>query len=863
MSKSVPVVDVANLTPETFWKDYVSQRQAVRIRGHFTDATWTASARWTLPYLKEQAGDSAVIIESRDPTTRRFGAGIRKRSSFGAFLDQVAAGDSSVYLSSCEPPIHPEDDRPEVLAPPLSSVDLRKDFPLRPEIAGHLIPQQINLWMGASSKEGSSSGLHHDFHDNIYVLLHGRKRFRILPPEEIRRLYTYGKPEKVYDNGRIVYEGQGDVLEDGAEASEVKLWRRRYQAEREVAAAEADVTMGITSGPSRLKAALAKLDKVEEAELEELLDEEDEDEDEDEDDEENIIDIIGKAEIKGKKVAALNVEDLRSDDDDEGGEDEEGESDEDEEGEDEEEDETEEDSEDADTDIESMDEDEINNAGMSDGEGEELEKSDNENEDKEDEEEEKIIQRSKGKAKEAASSSTTPKANKVSAIVASSKTKSPKATLSKTDSALKVLRTSSESGSTVSEAPTPFNRKSATTPSKSTPISKALAPSPSKPAAVVAPATPKTSTTPKAAATLKTPTVPEPPATPDVAVASSLTVPEISVKSVSVTTPSVSSSKSKDLEPTTPLSSKKKAKKQNSNPSTPLVSSSLSITPMNASDSSADVATSFSNSAPITSTPISATPSSSSAAVASTPKASTITTPVSSRKSMAPPSTPRPMILTPSKKQPPPPLGTPQKAPPSSLSKAAKPLPSTLNTHVNPSSASKAMALPKVAAATTAATTAATSAATSALLSTPSFRTASKAAAPPKSVVADSTPIKSKAPNAALNPSTPSKATPSKATTSADKPQMETPVKTPAKTPAKNPAKTPTKTPVKKTNNTASIIHNPTATAAAVPSTPTTESKAKKRPASAIEKEGNGGGHMPTSSSKKPDSASKFPRFKF
>lgn len=57
---------------------------------------------------------------------------------------------------------------------------LRGDFPLRPRLAGALIPQNVNLWMGYTKpkKGGSSSGLHHDFHDNLYVLLRGKKTFR-------------------------------------------------------------------------------------------------------------------------------------------------------------------------------------------------------------------------------------------------------------------------------------------------------------------------------------------------------------------------------------------------------------------------------------------------------------------------------------------------------------------------------------------------------------------------------------------------------------------------------------------------------------------------------------------------------------
>lgn len=44
-------------------------------------------------------------------------------------------------------------------------------FPLPgPEIMGDLVLQQCNLWLG-NGKSGKSSGLHHDFHDNLYLLV--------------------------------------------------------------------------------------------------------------------------------------------------------------------------------------------------------------------------------------------------------------------------------------------------------------------------------------------------------------------------------------------------------------------------------------------------------------------------------------------------------------------------------------------------------------------------------------------------------------------------------------------------------------------------------------------------------------------
>ena len=72
------------------------------------------------------------------------------------------------------------------MSAPLDS--LRGDFPLRPRLAGALVPQNVNLWMGHTKSGGSSSGLHHDFHDNLYVLLRGKKTFRCEPRREACRL---------------------------------------------------------------------------------------------------------------------------------------------------------------------------------------------------------------------------------------------------------------------------------------------------------------------------------------------------------------------------------------------------------------------------------------------------------------------------------------------------------------------------------------------------------------------------------------------------------------------------------------------------------------------------------------------------
>jgi len=171
-----------------------------------------------------------------------FGRGVHDWMSFSRFLRHMQRDPSlpdddphknhALYLTSQPiPPASPadcaahphlglEDGAPSALCvEPISS--LLHDLPLRPKILNALIPVQINMWMGGYKdaplpskpsqhdsstngagssvapspfhrSPGSTSGLHHDFHDNIYALVMGHKYFHIYPPSSAPDLYTYG-----------------------------------------------------------------------------------------------------------------------------------------------------------------------------------------------------------------------------------------------------------------------------------------------------------------------------------------------------------------------------------------------------------------------------------------------------------------------------------------------------------------------------------------------------------------------------------------------------------------------------------------------------------------------------------------------
>jgi len=48
-----------------------------------------------------------------------------------------------------------------------------------------------------------------------YVLLRGRKRFRLFSPADAHRMYTHGRIRKVHSNGRINYVGHVCAAAEG------------------------------------------------------------------------------------------------------------------------------------------------------------------------------------------------------------------------------------------------------------------------------------------------------------------------------------------------------------------------------------------------------------------------------------------------------------------------------------------------------------------------------------------------------------------------------------------------------------------------------------------------------------------------
>ncbi len=221
-------LDAKEAVPELLWRKYIQKRLPVVIQSPPPEKRWRANL-WTNAYLMRKAGHSKVSVEYRSSPSERFGLGKRRHMLFKEFLSRLSQGQENLYVTSPEQPIGPNG-FPDVMAPPL--LHLSSDLPVRLSWAGNLVPQQINMWMG-TSVNGTSSGLHHDYHDNFYVLLRGRKRFRLYPPSLAKRMYTHGKISRIFPNGRIVYKGQQGILEDGSNEDDVREWKLSKSSEED------------------------------------------------------------------------------------------------------------------------------------------------------------------------------------------------------------------------------------------------------------------------------------------------------------------------------------------------------------------------------------------------------------------------------------------------------------------------------------------------------------------------------------------------------------------------------------------------------------------------------------------------------
>ena len=229
--KTMQIFKLTNENHKDFHKKFIAKRQPCIIEAKELFDRVTA--------FKDQlmSLDSEIKVEVL--SNGQFGVGNQTQTNFQSFLKDAKSG--KLYLTTqYEDSGDDFDIITRLLAPPLDELAnlLVLDLPF----AQHLILQQMNLWMGGGLKQ-SSSGLHHDFHDNFYFLMHGEKKFTIFPPEQFPNLYLYGSVAKMHENGLITYNEKGStngketIRSDGAYWADVAEWKME-KAEQGMEAAE-------------------------------------------------------------------------------------------------------------------------------------------------------------------------------------------------------------------------------------------------------------------------------------------------------------------------------------------------------------------------------------------------------------------------------------------------------------------------------------------------------------------------------------------------------------------------------------------------------------------------------------------------
>ena len=103
---------------------------------------------------------------------------------------------------------------------------------------------------------------HHDFHDNIYCLLAGHKRFVLFPPSQAQNLYPHGKIDTIHPNGLISYK-HNVVRSDGLGAREAARFRIKALEEK----------IAVTKGKKEKKRLEALLEEAIDAEMDLLVEE--------------------------------------------------------------------------------------------------------------------------------------------------------------------------------------------------------------------------------------------------------------------------------------------------------------------------------------------------------------------------------------------------------------------------------------------------------------------------------------------------------------------------------------------------------------------------------------------------------------
>ncbi|GER26757.1 2-oxoglutarate (2OG) and Fe(II)-dependent oxygenase superfamily protein [Striga asiatica] len=199
-------------SPLQFLRHYVAPNKPCLISAAVPD--WPALSLWPSPsYLRETLASTAVSLHLT-PTGKAdalahiprnsspcFAAAHVEKLPFPEALDLVTASDLGetkrvAYLQQ-------QNDCFRAEYGPLAA-DCEDHVPWASEALGCL-PEAVNFWVGNRFSETS---FHKDHYENLYVVISGEKRFLLLPPTDVHRMYVREYPAAQYIYHRLCDSGQ-------------------------------------------------------------------------------------------------------------------------------------------------------------------------------------------------------------------------------------------------------------------------------------------------------------------------------------------------------------------------------------------------------------------------------------------------------------------------------------------------------------------------------------------------------------------------------------------------------------------------------------------------------------------------------
>ncbi|HET8935663.1 MAG TPA: cupin-like domain-containing protein [Polyangiales bacterium] len=203
--------------PETAdgFESIISRRAPVVFRRAAAD--WPCTQRWTSKYLRERLADKHVTAtrgSSRrfraDPKQGHYAPADMQQMSFCEFLDRT-----------CDP--DPGPDAPSFYLHRQSLEqhlpELRDDVVMPRYLKGSSL-LLVSLWMGPA---GSVTPIHHDFTDNLFVQVQGKKRVILYEPDPDAAFYRL--PFRAA-NGRSSWHISGVGSGDSADVETHPLFRQ-------------------------------------------------------------------------------------------------------------------------------------------------------------------------------------------------------------------------------------------------------------------------------------------------------------------------------------------------------------------------------------------------------------------------------------------------------------------------------------------------------------------------------------------------------------------------------------------------------------------------------------------------------------